>query len=371
MASLPGVFFLPKPKQEISLCRIHSPPPHNRSLIAVAVLSILAGAPEVRAVGTTTRVSVASDGTKFDYFYPAISADGRYIAFSSNAKNLVPRDTNNTADIFVYDINTEETTRVSIASDGTQWNSYSESPSISADGRYVAFTSGASNLIPGEINEGGLFVHDRQTKQTTRIGDGAQSSISADGRYVAFWVKTFDTELNASIFVHDRQTSQTTLVSINSDGMEADDYSYFPSISADGRYVGFASRAHNLVPENTNGFSNVFVHDRRSKQTTLVNIALDGSGGDGFGSSSPSISADGRYVAFFSSSNNLVEGDTNAVFVSDVFVRDRLTKQTTRVNVASDGTQSNGSSGGPVISADGRYVTFSSSANNLSSRGYQ
>jgi len=210
--------------------------------------------------------------------------------------------------------------RVSVASGGTQGNGDSGCPSISADGRYVAFQSYASNLVPGDTNE---------------VGD---------------------------VFVHDRLTGQTTRVSVASDGTEGNDYSRRPSISADGRYVAFASLASNLVPGDTNGTWDVFVHDRLTGQTTRVSVASGGAQGNS-GSWCPSISADGRYVAFQSYASNLVPGDTNGVL--DVFVHDRLTGQTTRVSVASDGTQGDSYSFGSSISADGRYVAFSSLASNL------
>ncbi|MDT7943806.1 MAG: hypothetical protein RQ985_04565, partial [Dehalococcoidia bacterium] len=147
-----------------------------------------------------------------------------------------------------------------------------------------------------------------------------------------------------------------------SDGTEGNGYSWFPSISADGRYVAFESIASNLVPGDTNGVSDVFVHDRLTGQTTRVSVASDGTQGHS-ASDHPSISADGRYVAFESFASNLVPGDTNGK--RDVFVHDRLTGQTARVSVASDGTQGNGDSIYPSISADGRYVAFVSGASNL------
>jgi Tol biopolymer transport system component len=333
-----------------------------------------------RLTGQTTRVSVASDGTQGngDSGCPSISADGRYVAFASLASNLVPGDTNGTWDVFVHDRLTGQTTRVSVASDGAQGNSGSWCPSISADGRYVAFQSYASNLVPGDTNGVlDVFVHDRLTGQTTRVSvasDGAQGngdsecpSISADGRYVAFQsyasnLVPGDTNLVRDIFVHDRLTGQTTRVSVASDGTQGNDHSRFPSISADGRYVAFASLASNLVPGDTNGKQDIFVHDRLTGQTTRVSVASGGAQGNG-DSEFPSISADGRYVAFQSYASNLVPGDTN--LVPDIFVHDRLTGQTTRVSVASDGTQGDSYSFGSSISADGRYVAFASYASNL------
>ena len=168
-----------------------------------------------------TRVSVASDGTESERESrnPAISADGRYVAFESSASNLVPGDTNGTLDVFVHDRVTGETTRVSVASDGAQADGRSERATISADGRYVAFESYASNLVPG------------------------------------------DTGLIFQVFVHDRVTGEATRVSVASDGTRGDSISRNSSISGDGRYVAFESYSTNLVPGDTNAVGDVFVRD--------------------------------------------------------------------------------------------------------------
>ena len=330
----------------------------------------------------TERVSVASDGTQGDGGSddPSASANGRYVAFQSLSDNLVSADTNYCKDVFVHDCETGQTTRVSVASDGTQGNDDSEFPSISADGRYVAFASAASNLVSGDTNgTWDVFVHDRETGQTTRVSvasDGTQGkdlsyyfpSISADGRYVAFvsWASNLvsgDTNGTPDVFVHDRETGQTTRVSVASDGAQGNRESCtHPSISADGRYVAFDSLASNLVSSDTNGDWDVFVHDRETGQTTRVSIASNGTQGNGY-SLWPFISADGRDVVFQSSASNLVTGDTNDC--DDVFVHDCETEQTTRVSVASDGMQGDGSSSFSPISADGRCVTFMSRASNL------
>jgi Tol biopolymer transport system component len=268
--------------------------------------------------------------------YPSISADGRYVAFASGASNLVPGDTNGWADVFVHDQQTGQTSLVSVAADGMQGNGGSWGPSISADGRYVAFTSEASNLVPGDANGvQDVFVHDRETEQTSRVSlaaDGTEGnshsagpSMSADGRYVAFrsWASNLvpgDTNGMLDIFIHDRQTGQTSRVSVATDGTEGNSHSAGPSISADGRYVAFISEASNLVPGDTNGQQDIFVHDRQTGQTSRVSVAADGTQGNG-GSYWPSISANGRYVAFMSEASNLVPGDTNGQ--QDVFVHDR------------------------------------------------
>ena len=339
-----------------------------------------------RQSGETTRVSVATDGTQGDGpsygFQPSLSADGRYVVFGSLASNLVAGDTNVAGDVFVHDRESGETTRVSVATDGTQSDAWSWGGSLSADGRYVAFVSLASNLVAEDTNGTyDVFVHDRESGETTRVSvatDGTQSdaysgssegSLSADGRYVVFGsgasnLVAGDTNGARDVFVHDRESGETTRVSVATDGTQSDAYSGSSegSLSADGRYVVFGSGASNLVAGDTNGARDVFVHDRESGETTRVSLATDGTQGDG-DSYEGSLSADGRYVAFMSDGSNLVAGDTNGH--TDIFVHDRESGETTRVSVATDGTQSDAWSWGGSLSADGRYVAFVSLASNL------
>jgi Tol biopolymer transport system component len=335
-----------------------------------------------RQAGTTTRVSLSSDGTQGDqnFWAPSISADGRFMAFTSYADNLdlVSEDTNGSSDVFVHDRQAGTTTRVSLASDGTQGNENSWNPSVSADGRFVAFESLASNLVSGDTNGArDIFVHDRQTGITTRVSlasDGMQGngnsvlpSLSADGRFVAFHsiasnLVDVDTNDVWDVFVHDRQTGVTTRVSLASDGTEGNGNSVLPSVSADGRFVAFESLASNLVSGDSGGTRDIFVHDRQTGVTTRVSLASDGVQGNG-DSFDSSISTDGRFVAFESLASNLVGGDTNGV--RDVFVHDRQTGITTRVSLASDGAQGNGNSLDPSLSADGRFIAFESLASNL------
>ena len=327
-----------------------------------------------------SRVSVDSTGAEGDFgsFNPSASSDGRYVAFDSDATNLVAGDTNGRLDVFVHDRQTGATARVSVDSNGVRGDNDSFVPSISSDGRYVAFGSRATSLVSGDTNAmRDIFVHDRQAGSTTRVSvdsSGAQgdngsflASISSDGRYVAFQsdatnLVAGDTNTQTDIFVRDRQTGATTRVSVDSNGTQGNVSSIAPSISADGWYVAFESAANNLVTGDTNSLSDIFVHDRQTGSTTRVSV--DSSGAQGItGSEAPSISADGRYVAFYSTATNLVSGDTNITW--DVFVHDRQTGTTTRVSVDSTGAESDGWSGDPSISADGRYVAFGSEATNL------
>jgi Tol biopolymer transport system component len=333
-----------------------------------------------RLTNTTTRVSVDSagnqdNGTSF-FYAPSISADGRFVAFYSEASNLVPGDTNNTFDIFVRDRLTNTTTRVSVDSAGNQANRKSEGASISADGRFVAFQSDASNIVPGDTNiRRDIFVRDRLTNTTTGVsvdsaGNPANNgsynpSISADGRFVAFQspasnIVPGDTNRRDDIFVRDTLTNTTTRVSVDSAGNQAYIASYNASISADGRFVAFDSDASNIVPGDTNSARDIFVRDTLTNTTTRVSVDSAGNQRNS-GSYSPSISADGRFVAFTSDSSNTVPDDTNST--RDIFVRDTLTNTTTTVSVDSAGNS--GDSDSPSISADGRFVAFDSDASNI------
>ena len=311
-------------------------------------------------------------------YHVSMTPDGRFIAFSSFAANLVENDTNYSGDIFVYDQQTGALERVSVRPDGVEGNRQSNSPAISGNGRYVAFASEADNLVPDDTNgREDIFVHDRQTGETRRVSvdsngvagnDRAyEPSISFAGRYVAFYsaadnLVANDTNGTNDVFVHDMDTGETTRVSVDSSGVEGNGYSVNPAISGNGRYVAFRSAANNLVAGDTNGVTDIFVHDRDTGATTRVSV--DSSGVQGNGNSfTPAISGGGRYVAFRSDASNLVANDTNGA--RDIFVHDRNTGETTRVSVSSDGDEGNGNSDTPAISADGRYVTFISSASNL------
>ena len=358
-----------------------------KHLRTVSILFVLLGllaalaVPVLAAPGSTMRVSVASSGTQQNggsYTSSSISADGRYVAFASSASNLVSGDTNGKVDIFVRDTVTNTTTRVSVDSGGAEANNHSTFPSISADGRYVAFVSQADNLVPGDTNgKDDIFVRDTVTNTTTRVSvdsGGAEGngysylpSISADGRYVAFSSNATnlvgaDTNGKYDIFVRDTVTNATTRVSVDSSGTQENGDADTPSISADGRWVAFASSASNLVSADTNAKVDIFVRDTVTNMTTRV--SADSSGAEGNNDSyNPSISADGRYVAFPSAASNLVSGDTNGVV--DIFVRDTLTNATTRISVDSGGTQGENSSYVASLSADGRYVAFESYSTNL------
>jgi Tol biopolymer transport system component len=363
---------------------MRAPAPLGTLAALAAVLSTMnAGAGQPPRDGGTTRVSVSSLGTQGEdsSSEPSISGDGRYVAFSSGASTIVAADLNSKADIFVHDRQAWLTTRVSVSSTGEEANSYSSAPAISTDGRYVAFESFAGNLVAGDTNQGyDVFLRDRATARTTRVsvsssgeqgnGDSFAPSLSADGRYIAF--HSYSTNLVADdgtaysdVFVHDRVTGQTTRVSVSSDGAEANGWSAGAAISGDGRSVAFSSAASNLVPGDTNGVEEIFVTDRATRRTVRAAVSSGGSQGNDW-SGFPAISGDGRSVAFSSGASNLVPGDTNRQ--PDVFVRDFGTGRTTRVSLSSSGRQGTGGSFLPAISANGQYVAFASGAPNLVAR---
>jgi len=328
----------------------------------------------------TSRISVGSNGAQgnADSYPLSISADGRYVAFYSYADNLVAGDTNGTYDVFVRDRHSGTTELVSVDSAGVQGNGYSINGSISADGRYVAFESIATNLVSGDTNGvSDIFVHDRQVGETQRVsldsagveGNDASlaPSISGDGRFLVFIslatnLVAGDTNGVSDIFVHDRQSATTERVSVDSAGVQGNAYCYSATISADGLTVAFQTYSSNLVAGDTNGFGDVFVRDRQSNTTEIVSV--DSAGTQGNNESYASlISADGRYAVFVSYASNLVTGDTNGS--QDVFLRDRQSGTTERVSVDSAGAQGNGASFPSAITPGGRYVAFQSDATNL------
>lgn len=311
-------------------------------------------------------------------FSPAISADGRFIAFTSTSSDLVVDDTNNAFDVFVYDRLTTQTTLVSGTSTGIPGNNDSTNPVISADGRYIAFVSDADNLVSNDTNgQLDVFVYDQQTGRTVRVSvasNGVQgnafssfATISADGQQIAFVsaadnLVRDDTNGLWDIFVYHQGTRTTERVSISQDSQQSNNNSAYPSISADGRYVAFASFATNLVPQETNDVIQIFVRDRESGTTELVSNGVDGAAGDN-DSTETVISNDGRYIAFRSVATNLVPNDSNEH--QDIFVYDQEVEQTELVSVSSEGVQGDSSAIFFDLSSDGRFVVFTSAATNL------
>lgn len=332
-------------------------------------------------VGTTSLISKASDATQGNNqsYRPEITPDGRYVLFSSAANNLVANDNNAQYDVFVHDNVTGITERVSLANDGSEADDESSDASISADGRYVAFTSSASNLVEGEqTHYDQAYLRDRINGTTKRISVAADgtlanapifsTSINADGRYVALGspasnLVTNDTNgYTGDIFVYDQLSDSIERISVASDGSEANHRSALPTISADGQTLAFLSTASNLVAGDTNNVMDIFVHNRVTGITERVSIASDGTEANSW-SGGPSISANGMVVTYTSTASNLVSGDTNNF--TDAFVHDRITGITERVSVSHDGRQGNDDSFSGSLSADGRYVVFFTYANSL------
>ncbi len=339
-----------------------------------------------RVLGTTERVSVDSAGNEAngDSGLEGISWDGRYAVFTSIASNLVPADLNGLRDTFVHDRVSGATTRVSVDSTGAEANGSSiGGASITADGRYVAFTSEASNLVAGDTNGvRDVFVHDRSTGTTTREsvdvaggqanGAGGMARISADGRVLSFLsvASNFvagDSNGAQDVFLRDRTTGALTRASVHSNGTQSNANCFGNRISADGRFVAFESFANNLVAGDTNMRTDVFVHDRSTSTTTRVSVASNGSQAYAGESVRPSISADGRWVAFDSDSPGFVTGDP--FNTRDIFLHDRSTGVTSRVNVSSLDEPGVGPFGGESvyasISPNGKYVAYASISPNL------
>jgi Tol biopolymer transport system component len=333
------------------------------------------------ASGAIERVSVDSSGVEANgaSVYPSISEDGRLITFTSGASNLAPGDTNTLTDIFVHDRQTHATQLVSVAYDGQhQFSNWSNWSSISADGRFVAFTSDSRNMVSGDTNSTwDVFVRDLQGGTTQRVSlayDGSQASlpcygasISGDGRYVAFQANdplvADDTNGVTDVFVRDLagDTGAIQRVSVTRDGQESTGGSQAPAMSDDGRYVAFIGNT-SLVPEDTNTGADVYVRGLETATLELVSAADDGSQPFGFSNHRPAISADGRYVAFTSNAALVLP---DAVYTWDVFVRDRRSGVLERVSVAASGGDTDGESMACAISSDGRYVAFTSVASNL------
>lgn len=367
------------------------------ALAGCIVLTALALPAAAASPPTTERVSLSSAGVQGDRdsFANGISANGRYVLLSSQARNLVPGDTNNRWDVFVHNRSSGQTTRVSVSTGGAQAQATSDpwggstAGGISANGQYVVFVSDAPNLVQGDTNRvTDVFLHDLGSGVTSRVsvgssglqanGPSAQPVISANGRYVAFVsyasnLVRHDTNRFADVFVRDLRTGKTTRVSVTSRGAQARCNisaceSTGPALSANGRFVAFQSSATNLVRHDTNRLGDVFRRDLRTGKTIRVSVDSHGRQGGrdrtNNGSNAPEISANGRYVVFHSADSNLVPGDTNRAF--DIFLHDCRTGRTTRVSVGDQGQQANAESLGPAsISAAGRYVAFTSLASNL------
>jgi len=310
-----------------------------------------------------------------------ISADGRYVAFKTYASDLDPRDTNGKADIYVRDRLTNTTQLVSLNLSGTaSGNGVSQRPQISANGRYVVYESYASDLVAADMNLApDIFVYDTQTHTNQLVsvalgssnsgnGGSSQAAFTPDGRYVAFsstaWNLVSVTPGGVNVFLRDLVAGTTTLVSAsNGNTASADE----PVITPDGRFVAFRSARPGLVPTLTSVGEDIFVWDRLTRTTKLVSINGAGTAGENGNADHPVISDDGRIIAFETYGSDLGLRDTNGF--SDIYARDMATNRTYLVSANSSGSDSgNNHSFNPTMSANGQVIVFESSANNLGPR---
>ena len=326
-------------------------------------------------INSISRISVGNGGIQANgqSGSNSISDNGRFVSFESNATNLFSNDTNGHTDTFIYDSLNQTVELITLAPNGSQANGSSSAGSISGNGNYVAFASFADNLVAGDNNEQrDIFLYDRTAKTTQLVNvtsNGTQanglslfSAINDDGKYVAFESTATnlvpgDTNSLTDIFLYDRVNQTTARINVAPNGTQANGVTTLGSISDDGNYISFTSEASSLVANDNNGKSDVFVYDRQNNTLELI---TSGANGD---STSGLISGNGSYVVFESDANNLVPGDTNGK--KDIFIYDRVNKTTELVDVAADETQSDGNSQNASISDDGNYVAFLSEANNL------
>lgn len=329
----------------------------------------------VLRTGATMRVSVGDAGqeAELECLSPAVSRNGRRVVFQTESANLVPGDTNGFADVFLRDLVLGTTTRVSLGMHGNEAELPCWEPAISADGRTVAFVSYATNLGAGQtIGIQDVFVRDlvHDTLECVSVGPAGvmanhsswAPSLSADGRFVAFYSQANNLvamDINGAhdVFVHDRQTGVTEIVSISTGGWQASGPSVTCRISGDGRFVAFTSHAENLVPGDDNTDSDVFVRDRVTGTTELASQNSLGVVGNEE-SDYPGISGDGRWVVFHSMSENL--GSPDDEMSRDVFVRDRLLGVTKCLSVGLHLGQRGAESQSPAIAADLPVVAFES-----------
>jgi Tol biopolymer transport system component len=351
--------------------------------LLIGFASLVSANAAVARAATTVRVASPSVDPNGPSQQPSVSANGRFVAFSSRASNLGPVVGNQRVwNVYVYDRVTGRTTLVSSAQAGAPSNGDSTFPSISADGQVVAFASTATNLVAGtpkNVNE----IYVRVGAGPIRVltvgfggvqpdGDSSQPVVSANGRFVAFTTSADDLiagddNSTSDVFVFDLVTGSLTRASLTSSGVQARGASYNPSISSDGHLISFTSGARNLTRGLRKRIPNVFVHDMNTRQTRLVSVSNRGR--EQNASIAPpftqfsEISGDGRYVVFDSDATNLVTGDTNGH--TDVFRRDLTNGRTILMSRNSRGREGNNDSFAPVTSQEGSVIAFESFADNL------
>ena len=399
------------------------------------------------AASSATGISLASRSStggvgnaRSEDVWQSISASGRYVVINSRATNMVPGVTDHKAHMYVRDLETGKITLVDVSDSGAVGNGDSFGGTISADGRYVAYTSAATNLVPHDTTKYfDVFVRDLVAKKTYRIstawnGQNGNSlsfraEISGNGQYVAFTSLATNllpglTNHGSIVYVYDMATKKLAIASVNSSGAQANSDAQAPTISDNGRYVGYSSRGTNLSPDATDGRWNVyvrdmarhvtilvsagvsnvyssaelpitaqgslgstlspdghsiafgawvqqptgpllglFIHDMVTGKTQRVDVSTSGTPANGLTFFLCSISSGGRYVAFASQATNLVSGKTNGTW--NIYIRDLKSGSTRLISAGVGGAVSNGESAYPAISADGSTVVFISAASNL------
>lgn len=306
----------------------------------------------------------------------AISADGRYVAFVSAAANLVPKDTNRAADVFLRDRTRNRTIRVSVGPRGAQADAASAGVTMSADGRWIAYSSAASNLVAGDTNRfADVFLYDRDKRTTSRVsvsrtglqgnGGSAFPAISPDGGWIAFHsgstnLIAHDTNRVVDVYLHGRKDGSTRRVSVGKDGLEANGASINAAVSSGGRYVAFQSGASNLIAKDTNKVNDVFVRDTKTKTTKRVSTAGDHRAQFTVGSGGPALSDDGRYVAFHTSVAGASVPRNKAY--GQIYLHDRNTGRTRLVSTPVSGGFATATNSAPSISHDGRRVAYTSAS---------
>ncbi|MBC7835585.1 MAG: PD40 domain-containing protein [Phycisphaerales bacterium] len=328
------------------------------------------------------RISIRADGGQptGDSFLPTISADGNRVAFVSEAPDITPPDANGVSDIFLRDRSAMATTRVSLSNDESPANGANTNPSIDAAGRYVVFESLATNLATDGNGHRDIFLRDTFLGMTSRIsigqgggggdepnGPSSSASISRDGQWVAFVTEASnivpgDIGPQADIALVELASGQVFRASADQSGLDANGAASEPVVSSGGQFVAFTSAASDLVALDLNGVPDIFVFSRATGQTERISVSsaeLEASGA----SWSPRISADGRYVSFVSDADNLTMGDTNGT--PDIYIRDRQLGTTSRLVLGPANLQAEGGLFSPAMSANGSYFTFVSEATNL------
>ena len=355
---------------------------HRRVARVMGVVLVLAGVVEA---GDTLLVSATPEGASGDeesggvFGRQSISGNGRFVAFESRASDLGPEDTNNDWDIYVWDRKKGTKVRASVAANGAPNGASGLNGILSANGRYVAFQSSDSDLV--DVVETGfdsdIFVRDLKKGVTTRVsvdpagaeadGQSHAPHISANGRWVVFQsaagnLVAGDDNGILDVFLHDRKKGTTVRASVDSTGAQVGGDSFGATVSDNGRYVLFESASSELVPNDRNGTSDIFLRDTKLGTTVRLSVNAEGEEGDG-SSHAAMISGNGRFAAFASHATNLVEDDGLAT--ADIFVRDLKLGTIERVSLDAQGDDADGNSGTPWITRNGRFVAFETDATDL------